>query len=28
MLDEMKAAYLAHKLNSHNRRAMPGDVVM
>jgi cytosine/adenosine deaminase-related metal-dependent hydrolase len=28
MLDEMKAAYLAHKHNLHNPQAMPGDVVM
>jgi len=28
MFDEMKAAYLAHKHNSGNPQAMPGDVVM
>jgi putative selenium metabolism protein SsnA len=28
MFDEMKAAYLAHKLNQCNPQAMPGDVVM
>jgi len=28
MFDEMKAAYLAHKLNDHNPQAMPGDAVM
>ena len=27
MLDEMKAAYLAHKHNTRNPQAMPGDVV-
>ncbi len=27
MFDEMKAAYLAHKLNTRNPQAMPGDVV-
>lgn len=28
MFDEMKAAYLAHKLNTRNPQAMPGDVVL
>ena len=28
MFDEMKAAYLAHKHNQRNPRAMPGDVVL
>ncbi len=28
MIDEMKTAYLAHKHNTHNPQAMPGDVVM
>lgn len=28
MLDEMKAVYLAHKLNTRNPQAMPGDVVL
>ncbi len=28
MFDEMKAAYLAHKHNTGNPQAMPGDVVM
>jgi cytosine/adenosine deaminase-related metal-dependent hydrolase len=28
MLDEMKACYLAHKHNSGDPQAMPGDVVM
>ena len=28
MFDEMKAAYLAHKHNSRNPQAMPGDVVL
>jgi putative selenium metabolism protein SsnA len=28
MFSEMKAAYLAHKLNSHDPQAMPGDAVM
>jgi cytosine/adenosine deaminase-related metal-dependent hydrolase len=28
MFEEMKAAYLAHKLVNHNPQAMPGDVVM
>ena len=27
MFEEMKAAYLAHKLNQHNPQAMPGDAV-
>ena len=28
MFDEMKTAYLAHKHNTHNPQAMPGDVVL
>lgn len=28
MVDEMKAAYLAHKHNSHDPRTLPGDVVL